>query len=303
MQDPGGGRTPNVITYSAAISACEKEQQPERMLQLTDGMQDPGGGRTPNVITYSTAKCDLQGDESIAMWGDAVNDGDSSAVQAQLQDGVRQILYNEVALAASKNKALANMKGDWLTINARCNGSTATCGHNDGDQCNSSVLKDGVTYAQVAVGCIHTVSLRSDGRAAKCGHNDEGKCTLSLAEDCLAWLNAQVLGLGRDSQTSEISEVEMMSSLNSSVFQPGLKTFSSISDDNDGRLVEGSGICGGGPCFVWWGVGGGVGSVSGACGRGTKFGGGVSCDALGFPVLTRTRRDDDVSVDGIKMNK
>jgi hypothetical protein len=91
-----------------------------------------------------------------------------------------------------------------------------------------------------------------------------------------------------------------------SFFKPGLKTFSSVAfkhdntrdvqlkdNDDDGRLDEGSGLCGGGPWFVSCGEGGGVGSVSGARGRGTKYGGGVSCDAPGLPVLTRRRRDDD----------
>ena len=80
------------------------------------------------------------------------------------------------------------------------------------------------------------------------------------------------------SETSEISEVENRVIYDMSV---GFRHVNTRSNDDDGRLVEGSGICGGGPCFVSWGVGGGVGSVSGASGRGTKFGGVFRATLLG----------------------
>ena len=45
------GLLPNVITYNALISACEKGKQPERALELFEAMQQRGV--VPNVITYS----------------------------------------------------------------------------------------------------------------------------------------------------------------------------------------------------------------------------------------------------------
>ena len=47
------GLVPDVITYSAAISACEKGQQPQHALQLLQEMQYKG--IVPNVISYSEA--------------------------------------------------------------------------------------------------------------------------------------------------------------------------------------------------------------------------------------------------------
>ena len=46
------GVVPNVITYSALISTCEKSKQPvsERALELFEAMQRQGV--VPNVITY-----------------------------------------------------------------------------------------------------------------------------------------------------------------------------------------------------------------------------------------------------------
>ena len=40
---------PNVIIYSALISACEKGKQPERVLELFEAMQQQGV--VPNIIT------------------------------------------------------------------------------------------------------------------------------------------------------------------------------------------------------------------------------------------------------------
>ena len=45
------GVVPNVITYSALISACEKGKQPERALELFEAMKRQGV--VPDVITYS----------------------------------------------------------------------------------------------------------------------------------------------------------------------------------------------------------------------------------------------------------
>ena len=42
---------PNVITYSALISACEKGRQPEQALEVFKVMS--WQGVVPNVITYS----------------------------------------------------------------------------------------------------------------------------------------------------------------------------------------------------------------------------------------------------------
>jgi pentatricopeptide repeat protein len=54
----GRGLDPNVFTYSAAISAaisaCEKGQQPERALELLAEMQ--GQGLKPDVITYFASR-------------------------------------------------------------------------------------------------------------------------------------------------------------------------------------------------------------------------------------------------------
>ena len=47
------GLEPDVITYSAAISACEKGSQWERALELLDEMRQRG--LEPDVITYSAA--------------------------------------------------------------------------------------------------------------------------------------------------------------------------------------------------------------------------------------------------------
>jgi len=43
---------PNVITYGALISACEKGVQPERALEVFETMQRQG--LTPSVITYNS---------------------------------------------------------------------------------------------------------------------------------------------------------------------------------------------------------------------------------------------------------
>ena len=45
------GIAPNIITYSALISACEKGKQPERALEIFDKMQQQG--IVPNIITYN----------------------------------------------------------------------------------------------------------------------------------------------------------------------------------------------------------------------------------------------------------
>ena len=44
---------PNVITYSAAVSACEKGQTPQQALHLLQELQLRG--LLANVITYSAA--------------------------------------------------------------------------------------------------------------------------------------------------------------------------------------------------------------------------------------------------------
>ena len=47
------GLLPDVITYSAAISACEKGQKPQQALHLLQELQLRG--LLPDVITYSAA--------------------------------------------------------------------------------------------------------------------------------------------------------------------------------------------------------------------------------------------------------
>ena len=42
---------PNVITYNAMISACEKGKQPERALELFDAMKQQS--MVPDVMTYN----------------------------------------------------------------------------------------------------------------------------------------------------------------------------------------------------------------------------------------------------------
>ena len=45
------GVVPNVITYNALISACEKGKQPEQAMEVFKAMQQQGV--VPDVITYS----------------------------------------------------------------------------------------------------------------------------------------------------------------------------------------------------------------------------------------------------------
>jgi len=61
------GIKPDVITYSAAISACEKGGQWEKALALLQQMR--GVGITPNVITYSASiqACASSGQPTIAL--------------------------------------------------------------------------------------------------------------------------------------------------------------------------------------------------------------------------------------------
>ena len=47
------GLEPNMITYSAAISACEKGKQPDKALELLEDMQRKG--LEPGMFTYSAA--------------------------------------------------------------------------------------------------------------------------------------------------------------------------------------------------------------------------------------------------------
>ena len=50
---------PNVITYNALISACEKGKQPERALELFEALQQQGV--LPNVITYGALAPEHEG--------------------------------------------------------------------------------------------------------------------------------------------------------------------------------------------------------------------------------------------------
>ena len=53
------GLMPDVIAYSALISACEGAQSPKRAFQVFDGMQQQG--LMPNVITnnaFITSACE-----------------------------------------------------------------------------------------------------------------------------------------------------------------------------------------------------------------------------------------------------
>ena len=45
--------TPNVITYNASISTCEKGVRPERAVEFFESMQTYR--LTPNVITYNAS--------------------------------------------------------------------------------------------------------------------------------------------------------------------------------------------------------------------------------------------------------
>jgi pentatricopeptide repeat protein len=53
MRDNGVSESPNVITFSAAISACEKGGQWKRALSLLDEMRD--NGVAPDVIIFNAA--------------------------------------------------------------------------------------------------------------------------------------------------------------------------------------------------------------------------------------------------------
>jgi len=46
------GLVPDVIPYTALISACEKSKQPEQVTRLHEAIQ--WQGMVPNVITYGT---------------------------------------------------------------------------------------------------------------------------------------------------------------------------------------------------------------------------------------------------------
>ena len=63
----GRGLEPNVITYSAAISACEKGRRPDAALDLLAEMK--ARGLAPNVITYNAAisACEKGGRTDIAL--------------------------------------------------------------------------------------------------------------------------------------------------------------------------------------------------------------------------------------------
>ena len=51
----GRGLDPNVITFSAAISACEKGQQPERALELLAEMQGRAGPQRDPITALQSA--------------------------------------------------------------------------------------------------------------------------------------------------------------------------------------------------------------------------------------------------------
>ena len=61
------GVVPNVITYCALISVCEKSAEAERALQVFDGMQREGV--VPNVITDSAliSVCEKSGEPERAL--------------------------------------------------------------------------------------------------------------------------------------------------------------------------------------------------------------------------------------------
>ena len=52
------GLEPSVITYSAAISACEKGKQPDKALELLEDMQ--WRGLKPNMITYNAEISEIE---------------------------------------------------------------------------------------------------------------------------------------------------------------------------------------------------------------------------------------------------
>ena len=45
------GKVPEIITYNALISVCEKGKQPERALEMFQALQRQG--MVPDIITYS----------------------------------------------------------------------------------------------------------------------------------------------------------------------------------------------------------------------------------------------------------
>ena len=45
------GVVPDVISYNAVISACEKGKQPERAMRIFEATQQQGV--VPNIVTYS----------------------------------------------------------------------------------------------------------------------------------------------------------------------------------------------------------------------------------------------------------
>jgi pentatricopeptide repeat protein len=80
------GVLPDVITYSALISACEKGKQPERALELFEAMQRQGV--VPDVITYSALVSACEGSQQWEL---------TSHLLSSMQQ--REVIPNETALS------------------------------------------------------------------------------------------------------------------------------------------------------------------------------------------------------------
>ena len=64
------------------------------------------------------------------------------------------------------------------TVARRSDGSVVAWGQNQYGQCNVPALPAGLTYVEVAAGCVHTVARRSDGSVVAWGSNPYGQCNV-----------------------------------------------------------------------------------------------------------------------------
>ena len=87
---------PNVIAYSAAVSACERRQEWEQAVALLADMQR--GGPAPNVVTYSAV---ISACEKAAQWQSAIH---ILAGMQQRSEKLDKIVYSAAISACEKGE-------------------------------------------------------------------------------------------------------------------------------------------------------------------------------------------------------